>query len=86
MEKGKISLVSQSGGMSHLIAFLAMENGIGLSKIIGLGNRCNIDFADMVRYLMEDSETGVIALYLEGIDDPRRLIETAKRARGKNEG
>jgi len=83
VEKGKISLVSQSGGMSHLMAFLAMENGIGLSKIIGLGNRCNIDFADMVRYLMEDSETGVIALYLEGIDDPRRLIETAKRARGK---
>jgi acyl-CoA synthetase (NDP forming) len=82
VEKGKISLVSQSGGMSHLMAFLSMENGIGLSKIIGLGNRCNVDFADMVRYLMDDPETGVIAMYLEGIDDPRRLIETAKRVRG----
>ena len=77
--KGEISLVSQSGGISHLMSFLAMKNQVGLSKIIGLGNRCNVDFAEMVEYLEEDSETRVIAMYLEGIDDPRRLVEVAKR-------
>ncbi len=81
--KGKISLVSQSGGMSHLLAFLSMKEQLGLSKIIGLGNRCNIDFADMVGYLIDDPESEVIALYLEGIDRPRRLMETAQKARGK---
>ncbi len=81
--KGGISLVSQSGGMSHLMAFLSMRSPLGLSKIIGLGNRCNVDFGDMVEYLIEDPETGVIALYLEGIDHPRRLMEVAKTGRGK---
>ena len=83
VEKGGISLVSQSGGMSHLMAFLAMRDHIGFSKIIGLGNRCNVDFADMVDYLIEDPETRVIAMYLEGIDEPRRLMAVAERARGK---
>jgi acyl-CoA synthetase (NDP forming) len=77
--KGKISFVSQSGGMSHLIGFLSMKDRVGLSKIVGLGNRCNVDFWDMVEYLEEDSETEVIAMYLEGIDEPRKLIEVAKK-------
>jgi len=81
VKRGAISLVSQSGGMSHLMAFLSMENGIGFSKIVGLGNRCNVDFSDMIEFLMEDPETKVIAMYLEGIDQPRRLIELARRAR-----
>jgi acyl-CoA synthetase (NDP forming) len=82
VDKGGISLVSQSGGMSHLMGFLSMKNRVGLNKIIGLGNRCNVDFADMVEYLIEDSETKVIAIYLEGIDHPRRLVEAAERAKG----
>jgi acyl-CoA synthetase (NDP forming) len=81
--KGGISFVSQSGGMSHLMAFLAMSSQVGFSKIIGLGNRCNVDFAEMVEYLEEDPETRVIAMYLEGIDDPRRLLEVAKRGTGR---
>jgi len=83
VKKGGISFVSQSGGMSHLMAFLSMRNQIGMSKIIGLGNRCNVDFADMVEYLTEDPQTKVIAMYLEGIDHPRRLVEAAKRMMGK---
>lgn len=79
VEKGRISFVSQSGGMSHLMAFLSMRNGVGFSKIIGLGNRCNIDFGEMLEYLIEDPETRVIAMYLEGMDQPRQLIEVAKR-------
>jgi acyl-CoA synthetase (NDP forming) len=83
VEKGGISLVSQSGGMSHLMAFLSMRGQVGFSKIIGVGNRCNVDFGDMVEYLIEDPETKTIAMYLEGIDRPRRLIEVAERAKGK---
>ncbi len=82
-EKGGTSLISQSGGMSHLMGFLSMENRIGLSKVIGLGNRCNVDFADMVEYLIEDPDTQVICMYLEGMDQPRRLMETARGAKGK---
>ena len=79
VEKGGISFVSQSGGMSHLMAFLALPNKVGFSKIIGLGNRCNVDFAEMVDYLIKDSQTKVIAMYMEGIDHPKRLMEVAQR-------
>jgi len=83
VKKGGISFVSQSGGMSHLMAFLSMRDQIGMSKIIGLGNRCNVDFAEMVEFLIEDSQTKVIAMYLEGIDHPRRLVEVAKSIASK---
>ncbi len=81
LKKGKISLISQSGGMSHLIGFLALQEDIGLSKIIGLGNRCNVDFAEAAEYLVEDPDSEVIAMYLEGLDHPRELIDVAKTAR-----
>lgn len=83
VEKGGIAFVSQSGGMSHLMAFLSMRSQTGFSKIIGLGNRCNVDFDEMTEYLLEDPETRVIALYMEGMDHPRRLMEVAERAKGK---
>jgi acyl-CoA synthetase (NDP forming) len=82
LQKGGISLISQSGGMSHLVAFLAMRQYAGMSKIIGLGNRLNVDFAEIVAYLMDDPDTHVIALYVEGLDDPRRVIEVARKKRG----
>ncbi len=83
LKKGGVSLVSQSGGISHLLSFLAMRQGFGFSKIVGLGNRLNVDFADMVPYLMEDDETKVISLYIEGLDNPRDLLEEVGIHRGK---
>jgi acyl-CoA synthetase (NDP forming) len=83
MERGKISFVSQSGGMSHLMAFLSLQNKVGFSKIVGLGNRCNVDFADMVEYLLHDDQTEVIALYMEGIDLPKKLTGVVKRENQK---
>jgi len=82
LKKGAVALVSQSGGMSHLMGFLAMRLDVGFSKIVGLGNRVNVDFSEMLEYLDEDPDTRVIALYVEGIDDPTRLISAAKRDTG----
>lgn len=79
IKKGGICLVSQSGGISHLLGFMAMGMDVGFSKIVGLGNRLNVDFPQMLDYLMNDADTKVIVLYLEGVDHPRDLIETAKK-------
>lgn len=81
LPKGNIAFVSQSGGISHLVGFLAMRQNIGFSKIIGLGNRLNVDFPEMISYLMNDADTRVIALYVEGMDDPGRLMDAVKEAR-----
>jgi acyl-CoA synthetase (NDP forming) len=83
VRKGGISFVSQSGGMSHLMAFLSLQDKVGLSKIIGLGNRCNVDFPEMVAYLIKDSQTKVIAMYMEGIDHPKKLMEVVKIGNGR---
>jgi acyl-CoA synthetase (NDP forming) len=83
LRKGGVSLVSQSGGISHLLAFMAMQQNGSLSKIVGLGNRLNVDFPDMLAYLMEDPDTRVIVLYMEGLDQARRLLEAARETRGR---
>ncbi len=80
LPKGNIAFVSQSGGISHLVGFLAMRQNIGFSKIIGLGNRLNVDFPEMISYLADDADTHVIALYIEGMDEPGRFMEAVKEA------
>lgn len=80
---GNVGLLTQSGGMAHIITYLSMSSNLGLGKIMGLGNRCNIDFPQAISYLMEDADTKVIGVYLEGIDNPRLLIDVAKKHRGR---
>jgi acetyl-CoA synthetase (ADP-forming) len=83
VRKGGVSLISQSGGMAHMLAFLALEQNVGFSKIIGVGNRCNVGFAELLEYLVGDETTRVIAMYMEGVDDPHRLMDVARRVRGR---
>jgi len=84
LEKGGVALISQSGGMCHLCGFLAIEQRMGISKLMSLGNRLNVGFPELVEHLVEeDDATRVIALYIEGLEDPRRLLRTAAAARGK---
>jgi len=81
IKKGGVTLISQSGGFCHLCGFLAMEERLGMAKLMSLGNRVNIDFPEALGYfLKEDKSTRVIALYIEGIDEPRKLFETIKSA------
>jgi acetyl-CoA synthetase (ADP-forming) len=82
VKTGRISLISQSGGMAHMMAFLASKERVGFNKIIGVGNRCNVDFVESLEYLLQDEGTQVIAMYIEGTDNPRRLIEVAAESRG----
>ncbi len=82
LRKGGITLVSQSGGMSHLLGFMAMRMDVGFRMIVGLGNRLNVDFAQMVEYLADDPDTKVIVLYIEGIDEAGAFIDTARKLRG----
>ncbi len=84
MKKGGVALISQSGGMCHLCGFLAIDQRMGVSKLMSLGNRLNIGFPEVLKHLVLDDEaTRVIALYIEGLDEPRELLDTAASFRGK---
>ncbi len=83
LKEGSITLASQSGGIAHLLGFLAMRGDVGFSKIIGLGNRLNVDFSEIIDYLMDDDATRVIMLYMEGIDNPTHFLAAVKKHQHK---
>ncbi|MDQ4050717.1 MAG: acetate--CoA ligase family protein, partial [Thermoproteota archaeon] len=82
--KGDVAFLSQSGTVG--IAFMESSDTFGMSKMISYGNRSDVDEADMIWYLSEDPQTRVIGLYVEGLGDGRKFMNTARRViteRGK---
>jgi acetyltransferase len=78
--RGGVGIIAQSGGIA--LSFLNMFHGeqIGYSKFAAIGNKLNIDENDLLEYYIEDPETNVICLYLESIQDGKRLVEIARRS------
>ncbi|MHB8907701.1 MAG: acetate--CoA ligase family protein [Syntrophales bacterium] len=76
---GSLGLASQSGTyITQTLAYLR-ERGIRFSKAVSCGNEADIDIIDVLEYLGADEQTRAIILYIEGIRDGRRFIETAQR-------
>ncbi len=76
-KNGNVAFLSQSGTVG--IAFMETADTFGMSKMISYGNRSDVDEADMIWYLSEDPQTNVIGLYVEGLGDGRKFMNTAKR-------
>jgi 3-hydroxypropionyl-CoA synthetase (ADP-forming) len=76
-KNGNVAFLSQSGTIG--IAFMEHSSPFGMSKMISYGNRSDVDEADMIWYLSEDSQTKVIGLYVEGLGDGRKFVNTAKK-------
>ncbi len=74
---GEVAFLSQSGTVG--IAFMETSDAFGMSKLISYGNRSDVDEADMIWYLSEDPQTNVIGLYVEGLGDGRKFINTARK-------
>ncbi|MHA3962884.1 MAG: acetate--CoA ligase family protein [Candidatus Thorarchaeota archaeon SMTZ1-45] len=83
LKEGSVALVSQSGGVTGLMIYQAADSDLGVSKFASVGNRVNIDFHDMLRYLREDSETDAICLFVEGTEYAREMTEEIKKTTPK---
>jgi len=77
--RGKIAFVSQSGALGSTILNWAIQNNIGFSSFISLGNETDLNAADFLEALSEDEETKVIGLYIEGVKNGRRFIEVSEK-------
>jgi acetyltransferase len=77
---GEVSMITQSGGVGMSVLNLMANEGLGLNKFISIGNMLDTTGEDMLEYLIEDEQTGLIFLYLESINDGRRLMEVARRS------
>jgi acyl-CoA synthetase (NDP forming) len=78
LKKGRVSVVSQSGGITIVYTNLFSSEGLGISKAISIGNKLDLDETDYLAYLLEDEDTDMICLHLESIEDGRRLMELAR--------
>ncbi len=78
-KKGDIAFVSQSGALCTSILDWAIEEKIGFSYFISIGNTLDVDFGDLIDYLGEDEDTKFIILYIESIAMARKFM-TASRA------
>lgn len=73
--KGKVSIISQSGGVAFSFLNLLGSESIGMAKVASIGNKLNVNENDLIEYLLEDDETDIIIVYLEGITDGKRLMK-----------
>ena len=75
---GSISLISQSGNLGTQVLHWAIKQGIGIDKFIGSGNEADLSVSDFLDYLSQDQHTNVILIYLEGVDEGRKFLDTAR--------
>ncbi len=80
IEPGYVAIVTQSGALGVAMIGKTETEGIGLSAIVSVGNKSDIDEADLIEYLMTDELTKVILLYIEGIKEGEKLIRVLKDA------
>jgi len=82
---GRIGLVSQSGALMGSLLIRGFDIGAGFSTCVSVGNQADLELCDFFEYLIDDSATRVIGLYIEGLHDAGRFVTLARRAqeRGK---
>ncbi|MFC0622474.1 acetate--CoA ligase family protein [Kribbella deserti] len=77
--QGSVALSSQSGGIGMAILGFSRSSRMGVSAIVGVGNKADIDEDDLLTFFEADDNTNLIAMHLEDLKDGRAFAETASR-------
>ncbi|MBL8404135.1 MAG: CoA-binding protein, partial [Dechloromonas sp.] len=77
---GNLALVSQSGAMCSAVLDWAKANDVGFSSVISIGMTADVDFGEILDYLIYDSRTHYILMYVEGIRNARRFMSALRSA------
>ncbi len=78
---GKVAVIAQSGGVGLMMINTLAALNLGFSKFASIGNKLDVKETDLLEYLIQDDETGIVYGYLESIGDGRKLMEIASRSR-----
>jgi len=77
---GGVAIVTQSGALGlSMIGKTSVEN-IGLSAIVSVGNKADIEESELLTYLMDQEETKIILIYIEGVRDGAKVVESLKKS------
>lgn len=77
--KGGVALTSQSGGIGMAILGYSRTTKMGVSAIVGLGNKSDVDEDDLLAFFEQDDNTDCVAMHLEDLKDGAAFVEAAKR-------
>lgn len=77
---GNVAYVSQSGRFCNDFLSYCEQRGLSFSKVVSFGNALDINEADLLEYMGQDSETGIITAYVEGIRDGGRFAKALRKA------
>lgn len=77
---GPVAMISQSGGFAYSIMSYCEEAGVGFDHMVSTGNESSLNTLDFIEHFLEDEPTRLIAVYMEGISDGRRLRALGQRA------
>jgi acetate---CoA ligase (ADP-forming) len=79
--RGDMAIVSQSGTVGAALIDWASQDHLGFSAFVSLGNRADVDEADLISFFSDDPNTKVIALYIEGVKDAAKFLAAVKACR-----
>ncbi len=77
---GNLAFVSQSGALCTAILDWAQSNDVGFSSVVSMGSSADVDFGEILDYLVFDQQTQNILLYIEGIRNARRFMSAIRAA------
>ncbi len=80
MLPGRIGVVCQSGSIGGALLSRATQRGIGFSYLISCGNEMDLEVSDYLDYLIDDSHTHAVAVYLEGVRDGEKFKKVLEKA------
>jgi len=77
--RGNVSYIAQTGNFAtHTMRYIATGENYGVARVVGLGNKVDVDESDVLEYYATDPETKAIFVYLESLKSPRRFLEIAR--------
>ncbi len=79
--KGAMAIASQSGTVGAALIDWAAEEKLGFSAFVSMGNRIDVDEADLIDFFAADENTKVITLYIEGVKNPPRFLSAVKECK-----
>ncbi|WP_366923049.1 acetate--CoA ligase family protein [Metallumcola ferriviriculae] len=75
-----LGFVTQSGAYGVMVYARALQQGVGFSSFVSVGNEADLEFSDFIGYLLEDPNTKLIGGYMEGAKNGSKLRKVAERA------
>ncbi|MBI9074159.1 MAG: CoA-binding protein [Desulfatibacillum sp.] len=80
VESGPIAVLSHSGSLANILCRMGPEKGLFFRLAVSLGNECDLTAGDFLEYCAQDSKTGLVGAYLEGIRDGKAFLKNLKKA------